>query len=51
MNSMSPAGSVSVNAMPVSVPDGFGLLMVKVRLTAPPGLTKSEAKALVIEGG
>src|SRR4051794_40089735 len=31
-----PAGSVSVNATPVSTVDGLGLVMVKLRVVVPP---------------
>ena len=47
----SPAGSVSLNAMPVSASDVFGLLSVKVSEVFAPTRMLAAPKALVIVGG
>jgi len=47
----SPAGSVSVKLMPVSVDTAFGFMMVKLRLTFAFSGTVGAPKLFVIEGG
>jgi hypothetical protein len=50
---VSPAGSVSVKAMPVRSPPAklFGLVIVKLRFTNPPSATVEEANDFWIVGG
>ena len=51
MATCSPAGSVSLKAMPVSASDVFGLLSVKVNEVFAPTRMLDAPKALVIVGG
>jgi len=46
-----PAGKVSVNATPVSIPVTSGLVTVNVRLVLPPTAIAAAPKLLVILGG
>jgi hypothetical protein len=47
----SPAGKLSVNAMPLSATPAFGLLIVNVRLVVPFSGMLAAPKALVMDGG